>query len=59
MSLNEYTDASQISAYATTAMQWANENGLITGVTSTTLEPQGSATRAEGAKILTSFTALT
>lgn len=55
MSLNEYTDASQISAYATTAMQWANENGLITGVTSTTLEPQGSATRAQVATILMRF----
>lgn len=55
MSLNEYTDASQISAYATTAMQWANENGLITGVTNTTLEPQGSATRAQVATILMRF----
>lgn len=55
MSLNEYTDASQISAYATTAMQWANENGLVTGVTSTTLEPQGSATRAQVATILMRF----
>ena len=55
MSLNEYTDASQTSAYATTAMQWANENGLVTGVTSTTLEPQGSATRAQVATILMRF----
>ena len=55
MSLSEYTDASQISAYATTAMQWANENGLITGVTDTTLEPQGSATRAQVATILMRF----
>ena len=47
MSLAEYTDADQISSYATTAMQWANENGLITGRTDTTLVPQGTATRAE------------
>ena len=31
MSLATYTDADQISSYATTAMQWANENGLIIG----------------------------
>ena len=55
MSLNEYADASQISSYATTAMQWANENGLITGRTSTTLAPQGTATRAEVATILMRF----
>lgn len=55
MSLSEYADASQISAYATTAMQWANAEGLITGVTNTTLSPQGSATRAQVATILMRF----
>lgn len=55
MSLSEYADASQISAYATTAMQWANAEGLITGVTDTTLSPQGSATRAQVATILMRF----
>ena len=53
--LSSYTDASQISAYATTAMQWANAEGLITGNTSTTLNPQGNATRAEVATILMRF----
>ena len=55
MSLSEYADASRISAYATTAMQWANAEGLITGVTDTTLSPQGSATRAQVATILMRF----
>ena len=55
MSLAEYTDADQISSYATTAMQWVNENGLITGVTDTTLDPKGSATRAQVATILMRF----
>ena len=55
MSLAEYTDADQISSYATTAMQWANENGLITGRTDTTLAPQSTATRAEVATILMRF----
>ena len=56
--LSVYTDAAQISAYAQDAMQWATAAGLINGRTATTLVPQGSATRAEGAKILTGFTAL-
>ena len=55
MSLAEYTDADQISAYAAAAMQWANGNGLITGRTDTTLVPQGTATRAEVATILMRF----
>ena len=50
--LGAYTDAAQISAYATAAMQWANENGLITGNTGTTLNPKGHASRAEAATIL-------
>ena len=53
--LSGYTDASQISSYATTAMQWANAEGLITGVTSTTLNPKDSATRAQVATILMRF----
>ena len=57
--LSAYTDAAQVSAYAQEAMQWAVASGLLSGRTATTLAPQGSATRAEGAKILTSFTALT
>ena len=36
-------------------MQWANENGLITGMTATTLAPKGSATRAQVATILMRF----
>ena len=55
MALNEYTDAGQISEYAVPAMQWANENGLITGSTATTIEPQGNALRAEVATILMRF----
>lgn len=54
-SLTRYTDASQISEYAVTAMQWANGNGLITGDTRTTLHPLGHATRAEVATILMRF----
>lgn len=51
-SLEAYTDASGVNEWAQTAMQWAVENGIITGVTSTTLEPQGTATRAQAAAML-------
>ena len=50
--LSAFTDADEISAWAETAMSWAVENGLITGVTDNTLVPQGSATRAQCAAIL-------
>ena len=36
-------------------MGWANAQGLITGNTATTLNPTGSATRAEVATILMRF----
>ena len=55
MSLAAYTDANRISCYALTAMRWANGEGLITGKTSTTLDPKGTATRAEVATILMRF----
>jgi|GEM_PF-3551863 len=50
--LAAYTDAVQISDWALTEMKWANVQGLITGVTKTTLEPQGTATRAQVAAII-------
>lgn len=53
--LSAYTDADDISVWAQTAMNWANAQELITGVTSTTLEPAGSATRAQAAAILMRF----
>lgn len=47
-----YNDASSISEYAVPAMRWAVGTGLITGRTSATLEPKGTATRAEIATIM-------
>ena len=49
--LSSYTDASQISAYALTALQWANGAGLIAGSGGAIL-PGDSATRAQVAAIL-------
>lgn len=54
-SLNGYADASQTSSYAVAAMQWANAEGLISGISSTVLDPHGSATRAQVATILMRF----
>lgn len=53
--LSGYSDAGLVSSYATEALSWANATGLITGTTATTLSPQGSATRAQVATILSRF----
>ena len=57
-SLSGYTDASSVSDWATTAMAWAIEKGVITGMTATTLAPQATATRAQAAAILMRFAEL-
>ena len=53
--LSVFTDAAQVSTYATDAMAWANASGLISGTSATTLSPAGSATRAQVATILMRF----
>lgn len=50
--LSGFTDSAQVSEYAGDAMAWAVEEGLIKGMTDTTLEPQGSATRAQAATLI-------
>ncbi len=50
-----YSDFASISEYAISAMQWACGEGIITGVTESTLEPRGTATRAQSAAILMRF----
>ncbi len=47
--LNGYSDASSVSSYAKTAMQWANGLEIISGTDNSTLMPKGSATRAQAA----------
>ena len=54
-SLTGYTDRGSISAYALDAMRWAVDEGLITGMTATTIVPQGTATRAQCATMLMRF----
>ena len=50
-----HKDASEISGYALTAMQWAVENGILSGRDDGTLDPQGQASRAEVASMLMRF----
>ena len=53
--LSKFKDADKISGYAETAMQWAVGSGLIKGRDNGTLDPQGTATRAEIAAMLHRF----
>mgnify|MGYP000268967514 CR=1 FL=1 len=52
--LTQFTDASDISAWAVSAMQWAVGQGLIQG-SNGQLRPQANASRAEVATILMRF----
>ena len=50
-----FTDFDAVSEYAVSALQWACGEGVITGVTESTLVPQGTATRAQAAAMLQRF----
>ena len=54
-SLTDFTDADSTSDYAQKALQWAVENGLISGMGNNILNPKGAATRAQLAKIMMYF----
>lgn len=53
--LTEFVDCDAINDYAIEAMGWACDQGLITGKSSTMLEPKDYATRAEVALVLTRY----
>ena len=53
-----YADFASISEYAIPAMQWTCGSGIVTGVTDSTLAPQGTATRAQCAAMLMRFVEL-
>ena len=55
--LSKYSDAGKISSWAHDVMAWAVSKGYISGMTATTLAPQGSATRAQVAAILQRYLA--
>ena len=53
--LSTFPDANSIADWAEAAMRWANGNQLINGHDDGTLEPDGTATRAQAASILMKF----
>lgn len=53
-----YLDFGQINEYAIPAMQWACGTDIISGTSTSTLEPQEGATRAQTATILMRFLSL-
>ena len=55
MAIREYSDYDSISAYALQAMQWAVSAQIITGTSTTTLSPAGTATRAQAACLMQRF----
>ena len=50
--LSAYTDNASVASWASDAMAWAVNSGVITGATSTTLAPAANATRAQVATML-------
>lgn len=53
--LKQYPDAAKISNWAAPALSWANGHGFLNGHEDGTIDPQGTATRAQAASILTRF----
>lgn len=53
--LSDYADAASISSWAEDVLAWANAEGLINGMTSTTIDPQGATTRAQTAAMFERF----
>ncbi len=53
--LSGFSDAADVSDYAASAMRWAVETGIITGLDDGSIDPQGYATRAQFATMLMRF----
>lgn len=51
-SLAQFQDAGNVSGFALPAVRWAVAEGLINGVSEDTLDPKGTATRAQTATVL-------
>ena len=49
---NKFTDYSAIGSYAVDAMEWAVENGIISGYLDGSVRPHGMTNRAELSKII-------
>ena len=57
--LTAFADGASVSDWAVDAMAWAVGEGILTGKSGNTLDPQGTATRAEVATILMRFCSMT
>lgn len=53
--LDNFSDSSKVSGWATAALAWANGEGLINGNTDGTLAPNGTAIRGQAASIMAKF----
>jgi len=53
-----FTDRGQIATWAYSALRWMNFRGVVTGSTATTINPTGTATRAEAAVMMMRFVEL-
>lgn len=53
--LSKFSDAADVSAWATDAMEWAVASGIIVGMDNHTLQPGGNATRAQVAQIFANY----
>ncbi len=53
---SQFADSGKVADWAKDAMYWGVYNTLISGTSDTTLEPGGTATRAQLAKILVVYT---
>lgn len=53
--LSQFGDEAQISGYAATALNWAVNKGILSGMGNNSLNPQGNATRAQTAQILMTY----
>ena len=51
----DFADADQVNGYAQEALCWAVEKGIVHGVGNGTLDPGGTATRAQAAQLLKNF----
>ena len=56
--LSTFEDAASVSAWARESVSWATAEGLLSGISVTTLAPQGEATRAQLAAMLVRFSEL-
>lgn len=53
--LSRFTDADEISSWASDAVAWCVENGILSGTSGGMIKPDDTATRGEAAQILMNF----